>query len=138
MKRLLFVVLVGFGLTVVAQDTEPDPQNGPIITFSESIHDFGAIEQGEIVEHIFKFENTGSEPLILTGVRTTCGCTAPSWPKEPVAPGESSEILVRFNSRGKAGLQNKVITVSSNAQNATERISIRTQVNVPSSDDSGN
>ena len=88
---------------------------GPYITFEETAHDFGDIQQGDKVEHTFKLENSGNAPLIITNVQTTCGCTAPEWPKEPVMPGETAELKVRFDSTGKFGRQNKVISVISNS-----------------------
>jgi hypothetical protein len=105
-----------------------EPKDGPIITFTEKAFDFGDITQGETVEHVFVFKNTGKKPLILTNVQTTCGCTAPQWPKEPIAPGKTGEIKVRFNSTGKIGLQNKPVTILSNAQNDREVITIKTNV----------
>lgn len=96
--------------------------NGPQITFQESEFNFGDIAQGEKAEHIFTFKNTGTAPLVLSNVLTTCGCTASEWPKEPVAPGKSAQIKVTFNSAGKMGVQNKVITIVSNAVNAQEQV----------------
>jgi len=101
---------------------------GPAITFEETSHEFGDIYQGDVVEHVFAFENTGTEPLIITNVQTTCGCTAPSWPRDPIAPGQTNEIKVRFNSAGKMGRQNKVITVISNATASSNQIKIVTNV----------
>lgn len=96
--------------------------NGPQITFQESEFNFGDIAQGEKAEHIFTFKNTGTAPLVLSNVLTTCGCTASEWPKEPVAPGKSAQIKVTFNSAGKMGVQNKVVTIVSNAVNAQEQV----------------
>jgi len=98
--------------------------DGPQITFEEIEFDFGDITQGDKVEHTFKFINTGNAPLILNNVLTTCGCTASEWPKQPILAGEESEIIVRFNSSGKIGRQNKVITVQSNIAGSTSRIKI--------------
>ncbi|ANQ50463.1 DUF1573 domain-containing protein [Flammeovirga sp. MY04] len=123
MKKVLFTFLIGlFALAVQAQDAK-----GPIITFAESTYEFGDIHQGDVVEHTFKFTNTGDAPLVIINVSTTCGCTAPKWPKEPIAAGEEGEIIVKFNSRGKRGVQNKPITIQSNAKSPT-RISITTNV----------
>ncbi len=129
--NLGFFLLLGFA--VLSQDAPvfEEPQNGPKIMFSEASFDFGEITQGDIVKHVFTFENTGNEPLILSDVRTTCGCTAPSWPREPIPPGESAEMTVQFNSRGKIGVQNKVVTILSNAINQRERIMIKTNVMLP-------
>ena len=124
------ISLVVFGVYAQEAPVFEKPENGPKITFKESSFDFGDITQGDVVEHVFEFENTGNEPLILANVMTTCGCTAPSWPREPIAPGESASITVKFNSRGKIGVQNKVITIVSNAINQRERIRIETNVMV--------
>lgn len=123
----LFILCIGFGVVAQSADAE-ESQNGPRITFSESTHAFGDIYQGDKVTHTFAYENTGNEALVISDVRTTCGCTATNWSREPLAPGESSEITVNFNSRGKMGMQNKVVTIMSNAVNSTERIKITTNV----------
>lgn len=135
MKKLLALSAVLFlALQINAQEAEKTEEiTGPQITFSVSSHDFGDIEQGEKVNYVFEFENSGIEPLILSNVLTTCGCTATSWPREPIAPGESGKIAVSFNSTGKMGKQNKVVTVVSNAVNAQERVKIISNV-VPKKD----
>ena len=78
--------------------------------------------------YTFEFTNDGDAPLVLSNVQTTCGCTASSWPREPIAPGASSKIDVTFNSTGKSGHQVKVITIISNATNNPERVKILTNV----------
>jgi len=113
-----------FSLTSLLAQPELPAGEGAEIAFDIMQHDFGDIHQGDVVEHIFKFENTGNEPLILNNVLTTCGCTAPEWPREPIAPGEQSEIKVRFDSSGKMGRQNKIITVRSNARDSDHRLKI--------------
>lgn len=132
----VFGVFMIFG--AIAQESVTSVEasaSGPVITFQEESFDFGDIHQGDKVEHVFKFENTGTEPLIITNVQTTCGCTAPNWPRDPIAPGQASEIKVVFNSAGKIGRQNKVITVVSNTTVGRDRISIVTNV-LPKKDDS--
>lgn len=113
-----FVVFI-FGIFAIygamAQEAATEQKSGPSITFEESEFDFGDIHQGDKVEHVFEFENTGTEPLIITNVQTTCGCTAPEWPRDPIAPGQDGEIKVVFNSTGKIGRQHKVVTIVSNA-----------------------
>lgn len=112
--------------------TEPKKEEptGPFgkFEFSETSHDFGDIKQGDVVEHIFKYKNVGEGPLVITNIKASCGCTTPKWTREPVAPGESGEIQVKFNSRGKMGLQNKTVTISANVEGGTDRISIRTNI----------
>jgi hypothetical protein len=130
MKFTIVLIAFCFSAVLFAQDQPvfEEPSNGPKIAFTETRHEFGDIVQGAVVEHIFSFENTGNEPLILQDVKTTCGCTVPVWPREPIAPGDTSSIKVKFNSRGKVGVQNKVITIISNATNQRERVMIVTNV----------
>jgi len=82
--------------------------------FEATEWNFGEITQGESVEYAFEFTNTGSEPLIITNAKGSCGCTVPVWPREPVAPGESGVVDVKFNSKGKKGKQNKKVTLTTN------------------------
>ncbi len=89
---------------------------GPTTTIQYELDkfEFGTVDEGEIVKHIFKFKNTGSEPLIISNAKGSCGCTVPTWPKEPVPPGGMGEIKVEFNTKGKPGAQSKRVTVTSN------------------------
>lgn len=89
---------------------------GPTTTmeFAETTFDFGTVKDGEMVSHTYKFKNTGSEPLILSDAKGSCGCTVPKWPREPIAPGGSAEIIVEFNSKGKSGKRNQKVTLTSN------------------------
>ncbi len=130
MKKLsiLFFSLLFISAAYAQEDPKVEVTDGPKIVFSEDTHDFGDIEQGTKVSHVFAFENSGTQPLILSNVLTTCGCTATDWPRDPVAPGDGGKIEVSFNSAGKMGKQNKVITVVSNAVNAQERVKIITNV----------
>ncbi|RDC55556.1 DUF1573 domain-containing protein [Pedobacter chinensis] len=89
--------------------------DAPVIVFERDIFDFGKIKQGEIVQHDFKLKNTGKSPLIISNATATCGCTVPEVPKEPILPGKEGVIKVVFNSEGKEGMQDKVVTVTSNA-----------------------
>lgn len=117
-KYFIMVVLLGLGLQGFAQVTSAAKPNGPVITFEKKTHEFGDIVQGDKVEETFKFANTGNEPLIITNVQVTCGCTTPKgWPRDPIPPGAKAEITVGFNSAGKMGRQNKVVTIVSNASN---------------------
>jgi hypothetical protein len=125
-KAILFFASFLILGSAIAQSTENT--DGPEITFEVENHDFGDITQGDVVEHVFKFENTGNEPLIISNVKTTCGCTVPSFPRgEAIAPGAKGEITVKFNSRGKMGTQKKVIRIVSNIG---EERSVRISTNV--------
>src|SRR5688572_22762725 len=116
-KYLLLIVVLAFAAQIFAQ--QQATQNGPVISFEKKTHDFGDIFQGDKVEETFKFSNTGTEPLILTNVQVTCGCTTPKgWPRDPILPGGKGELTIAFNSTGKMGKQNKVVTIVSNAVNA--------------------
>ena len=132
------VITLIFGLFVVfyAYAQEEAMVEGPYITFEEKAFDFGDIHQDDKVEHLFSFENTGTAPLIITNVQTTCGCTAPEWPKEPIMPGEKGNIMVKFDSKGKYGRQNKVISVISNSVAPTNQVKITTNV-LPKKTDQG-
>lgn len=116
-------------LTALAQAPAAAPK--PQITFEKATHDFGDITQGDVVSCTFRFKNTGNAPLIISDIQVTCGCTQPSKPKGPIMPGKSDEISVSFNSAGKIGKQNKVITIRSNASNAEERVTIITNILPP-------
>lgn len=117
----------------VANNTPAEPEvkpEGPLpsIEFTKEEHDFGTITDGDIVEHTFKFKNTGEAPLIISNAKATCGCTVPKWPKEPIPVGEEGEILVRFNSRNKPGNQNKTVTITANTYPSSNKVRIRANV----------
>ena len=87
----------------------------PVISFTDTVHDFGNLREGEVVEYAFRFRNTGKSPLLLAGAQSTCGCTASDYPHDPIAPGKDGVITVRFNSAGKDGHEEKTVTLSTNA-----------------------
>lgn len=97
-------------------------EDAPHIEFEKTIYDFGAIKQGEKVQHEFKFKNTGKTPLIITDATATCGCTVPQYPTAPVKPGEEGTIKVIFDSTGKMGMQDKQVTIASNANPVAEKL----------------
>ena len=99
-----------------------DSLNAPVIKFEQNSYYFGQINSGEKASHDFEFTNTGKSPLIITSATATCGCTVPDYPKEPIAPGEDGKISVVFNSEGKEGMQNKVITITANTVPATTEV----------------
>ncbi|MEM7103859.1 MAG: DUF1573 domain-containing protein [Bacteroidota bacterium] len=109
--------------------TPPAP-TGPTttMTFKETAHDFGTIVDGENVEHIFEFTNTGSEPLTITNAKGSCGCTVPEWPKEPIPPGQTSSMKVAFNSKGKSGKRDQKVTITANTNPPQTIISMKGEV----------
>ena len=102
--------------------------NAAKIVFKEETYNFGDIPEGPQVTHEFKFTNTGKEPLILSNVRASCGCTTPSWPKEPILPGKDGTILVTYNTQGRPGNFSKTITITSNADDPNRVIDIKGDV----------
>jgi hypothetical protein len=107
-----------------------DQKINPEMTFETPEWNFGVITQGDVVEHTYKFVNTGSDPLIITNAKGSCGCTVPQWPKAPISPGAEGEIYVKYNSAGKKGKQNKKITLTTNMTPSQQVIYVRGQVNL--------
>ncbi len=103
---------------------------GPTTTieFAESTYDFGTVKDGEKVTHNYKFKNTGSEPLVISNAKGSCGCTVPDWPREPVAPGAEAVIKVVFNSKNKGSVegrkQTKRVTITANTDPTTTFLTI--------------
>jgi len=102
----------------------------PEISFEETEHDFGTIDQGTAVEHTFKFTNTGNAPLVITNATSSCGCTVPTWTKKPIAPGETGEMLVKFNGSGQNQVT-KTVTITANTEAGTEQLQIKAFVTPP-------
>lgn len=106
-----------------------DGQSGtPAFSFDNETHDFGAINEGDIVNTTFSFTNTGDAPLIITNAKGSCGCTVPQYPTEPIAPGEKADIQVSFNSSGKPGNQRKQVTLTANTTPNTKVLNISATV----------
>lgn len=101
-------------LTAHAQEGYVDSLPTTSIQFEEELYDFGGKKPGKVYSHVYRFKNTGDAPLLITSVKGSCGCTVTYFPKEPVFPGEESEIEVAFDSKGKLGPQSKRITISAN------------------------
>lgn len=101
----------------------------PVMKFEKQEHDFGTIVQGTPQETVFTFTNTGEAPLIITDARSSCGCTVPQYPKNtPIAPGETGEMVVKFNGSGK-GQVTKTVTVTANTEKGSELLRIKAMVN---------
>lgn len=116
---LLFAV--AFNLKAQSQDTTL------VIKFEKTVHDYGTIQQGSDGSFEFKFTNEGKTPLILNNVRSSCGCTVPSWTREPLPPGGSGSIKVVYNT-ASIGAFSKSVTVSSNAKNSDVVLMIKGNV----------
>lgn len=97
---------------------------GPAIKFDIMEYDYGTIYQGGDGNCEFKFKNTGDEPLILSSVRSSCGCTVPSWPKDPILPGQSASIKVTYDTK-RIGTISKQISVVSNATEPNQTLAIK-------------
>jgi len=116
-----------------AQQKREDFDKFPVMEFETREIDFGTHHEGDILDTVFKFKNTGEVPLVITNVKTSCGCTTPYWPKKPIQPGqpgESEQIKVRFNTAHKPGKQTKTITIHANTKNLTEVVKIKSY-NIP-------
>jgi hypothetical protein len=127
---LTLVVLVS--VSTKAQDNPAqvksnEPASKAVITFESLVHDYGEIEQEGNGECVFTFTNTGSETLLLTNVKASCGCTAPSWSRDPIKPGEKGNITVKYNTR-IVGTFNKSITVTTNGDPSQVMLRIKGSV----------
>ncbi|MEQ8924982.1 MAG: DUF1573 domain-containing protein [Fulvivirga sp.] len=112
------------GAATPAQPEEKPEGPLPTFEFAEEEYDFGTINEGDVVEHTFTFTNTGEAPLIIQSAKGSCGCTVPTWPKEPIPVGGTGEIVAKFDSKGKPNVQNKTVTITANTwpKNSTLRI----------------
>ncbi len=99
-----------------------------IITVDNDIYDFGVVKEGEKVTHVYNFTNTGKAPLILSNVSASCGCTTPEYSKHPINPGEKGSVTVVFDSRNQVGMQQKIITVMSNADPSRTILQLKGEV----------
>lgn len=94
------------------------------ITYTEPEFNFGIVNEGEVITHVFKFTNSGNVPLVIQKARSSCGCTIPEWPEGAIAPGGTGEILAKFNTTGKMGQQHKVIYVTANTYPNESKVSL--------------
>ena len=125
MKKIvlvLFVSLLGFSLT--AQDTTAK------IEFKSETVDYGEIEKGSDGIRVFEFTNTGNAPLVISNVKSSCGCTIPKKPEAPILPGKTGEIQVKYDTN-RVGTIRKAITVTSNADTPTKILKIKGEIKAP-------
>ncbi|MFN0202784.1 MAG: DUF1573 domain-containing protein [Bacteroidia bacterium] len=106
---------------------------GPIATFEKTEVDYGKIKQGSEPLRIFSFKNTGTEPLIISGAQGSCGCTVPTYPKEPIMPGQTSKIEVRYDTQRIGGFT-KSVTLTTNEANPTRVLTIKGEVDAKPAD----
>lgn len=130
---LLFIACVGFSLNAQEETTvaKVDP-NAPKFKFETKTVDYGIIERNSDGIRLLKFTNVGKSPLIISSAKSTCGCTVPSIPKEPIMPGESGEIAVKYDTN-RIGKITKSITITSNADRPKIIIPVRGTVKKESS-----
>ena len=122
MKKIFTTLFMA--LTAVAMMAQQ-----PVITFEKTEHDFGKINEADgRVSTVFEFKNEGMAPLVLSNVRASCGCTTPTWTKEPIEPGQTGSITVTYNPNGRPGRFQKTVTITSNATEATKRVYIKGEV----------
>lgn len=133
MKNVLLTlgIVATMAISAIAQNATPAANpNAPVITFEKTTHDYGTVTKGGDGTCEFKFKNTGIEPLILSNVSSSCGCTVPEWPREPILKGKSAAIKVKYDT-GRIGAINKTVTVVSNAKNSSIQLKIVGNVVAP-------
>jgi len=123
----LFVVFATVTFVNAQNVDQAENPNAPKIKFEAKVINYGNIDYKGDSNREFVFTNTGKEPLILTSVRASCGCTTPSWTRDPIAPGEKGIIKVKYDT-GRVGNFNKTVTVQSNASNGTITLQIKGKV----------
>ena len=120
-----------FALNPIINAQEAAKVGGAEISFDKETHDYGVMKQHANGECVFVFTNTGTEPLIISNAKGSCGCTVPSWPREPIAPGATGELKVKYDTK-RIGMINKSVTIQSNAvTNPTKIIRIKGEIKAP-------
>ncbi|OOG69307.1 DUF1573 domain-containing protein [Algoriphagus sp. A40] len=108
--------------------TTADPSSLGEFQFPEMEYDFGTINEGQVIEHIFNFTNNGQSPLVISNITASCGCTSPEWTKTPVNPGEKGFVKVVFNSTAKSGAQAPTVTIQANTNPTVTRLRMKGSV----------
>jgi hypothetical protein len=98
------------------------------ISFDTKEYDFGTVNEGDVVEKTFKITNSGKTDLIIINAQPSCGCTVPVWPKEPIKPGASADLFVKFNTAGKPNRQVKKITLTTNTEAGRQVLKLKGSV----------
>ena len=108
----------------IAAERDANAGDFPAIAFNKEVHDFGTIENGTPVETTFEYTNTGNSMLVVSNIKSTCGCTVPSnWTRE-VAPGETGQFTVKFNGKGNGNKVSKTVTLTTNTEKGKEAVRI--------------
>src|SRR5699024_4953879 len=108
-----------------------NPENYPVITVADSLQEFGKVSQGNVALYTFAFKNTGSKPLVIDEINSTCGCTIPHFSKAPIAPGQYGKIEIAFHSAGLSGRQIKPVFIHANTQPELSQLTITCNVTAP-------
>lgn len=130
MKKILFSLAICLisGM-IVAQSTPAEAKSGPVMTLSSDVVDYGEIMQNADPVRKLKFTNTGTEPLIIKNAQGSCGCTIPIWPKEPIMPGETSEIEIHY-ATDRIGQIMKTVTITTNEEGVNHVVQVKGNVKV--------
>jgi hypothetical protein len=135
MKKSILLVactlLMAFATQAQTADKPAANPNASEMTFEALEYNFGTIKQGDQVNYEFVFTNAGKEDLIITNATGSCGCTVPQYPKEAIKKGAKGAIKVTFNSAGKMGMQDKTVTITSNAKNSPVILHLKGTVEAP-------
>ncbi|MCB0459928.1 MAG: DUF1573 domain-containing protein [Flavobacteriaceae bacterium] len=136
MKKIVFILFLGLvGLKSYSQEpatAQKIDENAPIFKFEKELLDYGSIEKDSDGKRVFEFTNVGKSPLIITNIKSSCGCTVPKRPEQPIMPGEKGQIEVVYATH-KVGVFSKRITIFSNASEPTKVVSIKGNVKPESS-----
>ena len=128
MKRNIYLIMITFAIFAGCDVRKKDKIAADLpfsktavdsptsIILIDTVHDFGQIDEGAVIEFSYRFRNSGDKPLVVNNVSASCGCTVPEKPQHPIKPGEIGYIKVKFNSEGRPGEVHKTVTVSSNAK----------------------
>ena len=127
MKKAIFSLLFVLG-AVFAVQAQNEVVSGPAIEVDKDVHDYGVVPKGGDTNCEFVVTNSGTEPLIISKCKGSCGCTVPTWPKEPIPVGGTGEITAQFNSKGKPNIQNKTVTITANTWPKQSTLRIKAMV----------
>lgn len=121
MKTVILSLVMLVGSVFMTNNINAQVESGAKIDFEKEVHDYGNVKYGANGTCTFEFKNTGNAPLIISKATGSCGCTVPSWPKEPIAPGGKAEITVKYDTK-RPGPITKSVTITSNAVNEPSKV----------------